>query len=422
MSESKPNELLRDPNGRPATPSEIAAHTARSEENLKRCPCGVPVGTCKVIAHNIPPAGSIPSEPAPQDYTREQVEQFLEDGVVPIPASTQGKLVDALGRCLWLLKAPGVSKAKALQGYALAAVIDIGEKALLSVKSKSVAPQLADMSAEQFWWEWIPAHRRDWNIASARFEQTLEFAEAYAVRRLSLIPGDGEREDERMACARIMCGRCRDNQPLEHIGEGRDAGMWLHTSWVCSAGEIWNRGIASRPVCVHGSDPTSHEPCRSVPRCPKCGSADLYSRHVELAAKIISAPEILCRKCGYDCFPQSLADFRQFFLSPPSAVGEPPQWYKREEFVQTLRDLKYCEENCQELADWLMENIVLAFRKGYQVRHGKEYPIPAAPDPEALALRIARDIKRVYFGGHDDNLVIALTQCVIESLRGEPGK
>lgn len=51
-------------------------------------------------------------------------------GVVLIPTKPHDKLVDALSRCLWLFKAPGVKDAKALRGYEVEYVIRVGEAAL----------------------------------------------------------------------------------------------------------------------------------------------------------------------------------------------------------------------------------------------------------------------------------------------------
>lgn len=57
-------------------------------------------------------------------------------GVVPVPKDPQGKLIDALSHCVWLLSAPRVSKAKALRGYQVDYVLRLSRAALKAVRSK----------------------------------------------------------------------------------------------------------------------------------------------------------------------------------------------------------------------------------------------------------------------------------------------
>jgi len=56
--------------------------------------------------------------------------EVYERGVVPVPKEPHAKLVDALARCLWLLEAPGVKRAKALRGYQVEYVINLAKMAL----------------------------------------------------------------------------------------------------------------------------------------------------------------------------------------------------------------------------------------------------------------------------------------------------
>ena len=46
--------------------------------------------------------------------------------------------------------------------------------------------------------------------------------------------------------------------------------------------------------------------------------------------------------------------------------SKPPKWYTREEIIQVLGRMNYCEPIAQELADWFVLHLQHAFNKGFQ--------------------------------------------------------
>ncbi len=60
-------------------------------------------------------------------------------------------------------------------------------------------------------------------------------------------------------------------------------------------------------------------------------------------------------------------------------LEEAPRWYTRQEIVDVLQGMKYSPEIAQELADWLLHHLQLAFNKGHQL--GQQIAVRALQAP-----------------------------------------
>lgn len=72
---------------------------------------------------------------------------------------------------------------------------------------------------------------------------------------------------------------------------------------------------------------------------------------------------------------------------------KPPKWYTREEIIDVLKRMNYCEPIAQELADWLVLHLQHSFNKGFRVGQWKMYSPIEPVKREPILLKFPRELK-----------------------------
>lgn len=79
---------------------------------------------------------------------------------------------------------------------------------------------------------------------------------------------------------------------------------------------------------------------------------------------------------------------------------KPPKWYTREEIIQVLGRMNYCETIAQELADWFVMHLQHAFNKGFEVGQREMHAAPVRT--KALTLR---EIEKCICDANEDPII-----------------
>lgn len=112
--------------------------------------------------------------------------------------------------------------------------------------------------------------------------------------------------------------------------------------------------------------------------------------------------EPVCKFCGGTGFSgisdPCICQFSNAAQQAQEAVA--PKWYSRNEIIHILRRMKYSEETAQELADWMVRHLQLAFNKGFQIGSRRTAP----PTDSAAMLRAAGICRRV--ANENDGIVV----------------